>query len=206
MANVPPRLVVGTRGQKCVSLSQMRSFAAELLGRREMSEACLLDHPPITVVAFDALLDPQQDRRPWEFVAGRIIGTTDPTRRHGLIVSNIGFALRQAAGRHGCLAFFGGICVQRSDSGAGVDKPRPDLLVRCGMIEDRNDATDPLAIIEAPRYSRWASTAAKSCGFMSACRCLPTSSCFIRIKCAPSAANGSIRVGEPRRLRGRTTC
>ncbi len=38
-----------------------------------MSEAPLLDDPPVTVAAFDAFLATQGDMRSWELVAGRII-------------------------------------------------------------------------------------------------------------------------------------
>lgn len=112
-----------------------------------MSQA-LLDDPAVTIAAFDAFLDSQEDKRPWELVAGRIVGMTNPSQRHELIVSNVGVALKQAADRRRCHTFFGGMRVQRSDNSAGVDKPRPDLVVRCGAIEDRNYVTDPLVVVE----------------------------------------------------------
>ena len=113
-----------------------------------MSEALVLDDPPVTIAAFDTFLDAQEDTRPWELVAGRIVGMTNPSQRHELIVSNVGFALKQAADKRHCHTFFGGMRVQRSENGAGIDKPRPDLLVRCGMVEDRNYVTDPLIVVE----------------------------------------------------------
>ena len=119
-----------------------------------MSEARLFDDPPVTIAEFEAFLAAQEDKRPWELVAGRIIGMTNPSQRHELIVSNLGVALKQAADKRNCHTFFGGMRVQRSEPGAGpgggggIDKPRPDLLVRCGAIEDRNFVTDPLVIVE----------------------------------------------------------
>lgn len=104
--------------------------------------------PPVTIATFDAFLAGQEDTRLWELVSGRIVGMTNPSQRHELILGNIGVRLKQAADKRGCHTFFGGMRVQRSDLGTGIDKPRPDLLVRCGAIEDRNYVTDPLVIIE----------------------------------------------------------
>ncbi len=55
-----------------------------------MSEAVLPDEPPVTIAGFDVFLDGQADPRPWELVAGRIVGMTDPSTVHEQIVSNIG--------------------------------------------------------------------------------------------------------------------
>lgn len=113
-----------------------------------MSEAALLDAPPVTIAEFDAFLERQLDQRPWELVAGRIVGMTNPNTVHEQIVSNIGLRLKQAADERGCQAFFGGMRVQRSDNQGAIDKPRPDLLVRCGTLTRQNFVSDPLVIVE----------------------------------------------------------
>ena len=43
-----------------------------------MSEA-ILTEPLVTIAAFDAFLDSQQDDSLWELVAGRIVAMTNPT-------------------------------------------------------------------------------------------------------------------------------
>ena len=113
-----------------------------------MSEALLLDDPPVTIAAFDEFLEGQTDARPWELVAGRIVGMTNPNQVHEQIVSNIGVPLKRAADGRGCFTFFGGMRIQRSDSRSGIDKPRPDLLVRCGKLQRQNFVTDPLIVVE----------------------------------------------------------
>lgn len=113
-----------------------------------MSEALLLDDPPVTIAAFDDFLEGQADPRPWELVAGRIVGMTNPNQVHEQIVSNIGVPLKQAADGRGCFTFFGGMRIQRSDNRGAVDKPRPDLLVRCGTLQRQNFVTDPLIVVE----------------------------------------------------------
>ncbi len=113
-----------------------------------MSEAFVLEEPLVTIAAFDAFLDGQADERPWELVAGRIVAMTNPSQAHEQVVSNIGVRLKQAVDARGCQVFFGGMRVQRSENQAKYYKPRPDLLVRCGPLQDRNFATDPLVIVE----------------------------------------------------------
>lgn len=44
--------------------------------------------------------------------------------------------------------YFGGVRVQRSDDTRGINKPRPDLLVRCGPVTTNSFVTDPLAVVE----------------------------------------------------------
>jgi len=113
-----------------------------------MSEALLLDDPPVTIAQFDAFLDGQADDRPWELVAGRIIGMTNPNQVHEQIVSNVGARLKRAADSRGYQAFFGGMPVQRSESRTAIDKPRPDLLVRCGQLQRLGFVMDPLIVVE----------------------------------------------------------
>ena len=108
----------------------------------------LLDDPPVTVADFDAFLAAQGDDALWELVAGRIVAMTNPTETHEQIVANIGAPLKLAMDRRGCRVYFGGVRVQRSNDARGFDKPRPNLLVRCGPASGRNYVTDPLVVVE----------------------------------------------------------
>lgn len=112
-----------------------------------MSEA-ILTQPPVTIGEFDAFLDGQQDDRSWELVAGRIVAMTNSTEVHEQIASNIGAPLKLAMDPKGCRVYQGGIGVQRSDNEQGIDRPRPDVLVRCGRLGTRNFVTDPLVVVE----------------------------------------------------------
>lgn len=121
---------------------------ATMVYRPQMSEGLILDDPLVTIFDFDGFLDSQDDARPWELVAGRIIGMANPTQRHEQIVANVDTALKQVADKRRCQTFFGGMRVQRSSNSAAVDKPRPHLLVRCGTIQNQDYVTDPLVIVE----------------------------------------------------------
>lgn len=112
-----------------------------------MSHAVLTE-PLVTIDAFDAFLDAQRDDSLWELVAGRIVAMTNPTEEHEQIAGNIGAPLKLAMDAKGCRAYQGGIRVQRSDDSRGLDKPRPDVVVRCGPSGGRNFITDPLVVVE----------------------------------------------------------
>ena len=112
-----------------------------------MSEARLLEDPPVTIAGFDEFVEGQADGRAWELVAGCIVSMTNPSQTHEQIVANIGFRVKATADERGCRTFFGGMRVQRSDNRSARDKPRPDLLVRCGPLQAQNYATDPLVIV-----------------------------------------------------------
>jgi Uma2 family endonuclease len=84
-----------------------------------------LTEPPITIAAFDAFLDAQQDDDSlWEPVAGRIVAMTNPTEDDGQIASNIGAPLKLAVDPKWCRAYQGGIRVRHSDDSSGQDKPQ----------------------------------------------------------------------------------
>lgn len=112
-----------------------------------MSEAVQAE-PAVTIAEFDAFLEAQQDDSLWELVAGRIVAMTNPTETHEQIAANIGAPLKLAMDTKGCRAFQGGIRVQRSDRSDGLDKPRPDVVVRCGPFHGRTYITDPLVVVE----------------------------------------------------------
>ena len=113
-----------------------------------MSEAIQAD-PAVTIAEFDAFLDAQQDDALWELIAARIVAMTNPTEAHEQIAANIGAPLKLAMDAKGCRAYQGGMRVQRSDRSDTVDKPRPDVVVRCGPFQGRTYITDPLVVVEA---------------------------------------------------------
>ena len=113
-----------------------------------MSEAPLRDDGPITIWAFDAFLESQQDKRGWELVEGRIVAMTNPSRRHGQIVANLGAPLKIAMDRRNCSVYFGDVHIQRSNDPRGINKPRPDLLVDCTALTNKNNVTVPIVVAE----------------------------------------------------------
>jgi Uma2 family endonuclease len=72
----------------------------------------------------------------------------NPTDFHEKIVGNVGAQLKVVTDQRQCHVFFGGLRVQRSDDARAGDKPRPDLLVRCGPLTGKTYATDPLVVVE----------------------------------------------------------
>jgi Uma2 family endonuclease len=113
-----------------------------------MSEAMRIDDPPVSIAEFDAFVDAQRDDTQWELVAGRIVAMTNPTEIHETIVSNIGVRLAGALDAKSCRVYFGGMRVQRSDNLQGLNKTKPDLVVRCGPPSARTFVTDPLVVVE----------------------------------------------------------
>jgi Uma2 family endonuclease len=97
-----------------------------------MSEA-ILTEPRVTVTAFEAFLDSQPDDSLWELVAGRVVAMTNPSEVHQKIASNIGAPLAIAMNPKGCHVYQGGIDVQRSDHSSGINRTRPNVVVRCGL-------------------------------------------------------------------------
>ena len=112
-----------------------------------MSEA-ILTEPSVTIAEFDVFLDSQQDDSLWELVAGRIFAMTNPTEVHEQIASNIGAPLKLAMDPIGCRVYQGGLGIQRSDNQQEINRPRPDVLVRCGRVGTRNFITDPLVVVD----------------------------------------------------------
>ena len=106
------------------------------------------DDPPVTIQEFDAFVERQANGTHWELVGGSIVGRHRPSTAHEQITGNIGAHLKLAADSRGCQAFFGGIRMQRSDNRDALDKPQPDLLVRCGSLLRSPFVTDPLVVVE----------------------------------------------------------
>jgi Uma2 family endonuclease len=103
---------------------------------------------PVTIAAFDAFVEAQADAALFELVEGDIVMMTNPTEVHEQIVSNIGAPLKLAMDPRGCRTYLGGMRVQRSDDSRDTDKPRPDVVVRCGTVGSRTYITDPLVVVE----------------------------------------------------------
>lgn len=109
--------------------------------------------PRITIAEFNAFLDEQRadDGCRYELVDGEIALMTNPTVRHEDIVANIADRLGPKMRARGCQTYRGGTYVQVNDDVGAIQKPRPDLMVRCG--ETRADPaktyiTDPSVLIE----------------------------------------------------------
>lgn len=107
----------------------------------------------VTIAEFDAFLERQgADARLYELISGEIVMMTNPTRRHERIVANVGTSLKLALDTRGCTTFFGGLRVQANDNSRGQEKPKPDILVRCGPSSPADDlltyVTDPIVIVE----------------------------------------------------------
>jgi Uma2 family endonuclease len=103
---------------------------------------------PVTIEAFDSFVTAQADTTLFELVEGVIVMMTNPTETHEQIVSNIGAPLKLAMDPRGCRTYQGGIRVQRSDDSRDTDKPRPDIVVRCGAVGSKTYITDPLVVVE----------------------------------------------------------
>ena len=77
---------------------------------------------------------------------------TNPTQRHGIIVGNIGARLKFAMVRRGCQSFQGDIRVQKDADRRATDKPKPDVVVRCGPGSPESDLQtyidDPVVVVE----------------------------------------------------------
>jgi len=103
---------------------------------------------PMTIEAFDTFVEAQADAALFELVEGAIVMMTNPTEVHEQIAANIGAPLKLAMDARGCRTYQGGIRIQRSDDSRDTDKPRPDVVVRCGAVGTRTYITDPLVVVE----------------------------------------------------------
>ena len=103
---------------------------------------------PVTVADFDSFVDAQADGYAFELVGGEIVMMTNPTETHEQIAGNIGAPLKLAMDRRNCRTYQGGMRIQRSSESKGTDKPKPDVVVRCGPAGKGTYITDPLIVIE----------------------------------------------------------
>jgi Uma2 family endonuclease len=108
---------------------------------------------PVTIAEFDAFLETRSDD--WDLfdlIAGQIVMMTNPTNRHECIVANIGARLKLAMDRRACRTYIGGTRLQAGHDKGSFNKPRPDIVVRCGKSDAASDrlnyVTDPVVIVE----------------------------------------------------------
>lgn len=102
----------------------------------------------MTIAEFDQFVAVQQDDREWELVAGELVMMSNPTENHEQIAGNIGAPLKLAMDATGCRVYQGGMRVQRSDDNAGKNKPKPDVVVRCGQRQNQTFVSDSLVVVE----------------------------------------------------------
>jgi Uma2 family endonuclease len=85
-------------------------------------------------------------------IDGVIVMMTGPTRRHEKIVVRIGGRLSLAMEKRGCQSFQGGTHVQRNAAPKALDKPKPDIVIRCGPDDSESELLnfidDPVVVIE----------------------------------------------------------
>jgi Uma2 family endonuclease len=105
---------------------------------------------PVTIEAFDAFIESKgDDARLYELIGGVIVMMSNPTEAHEQIASNIGAPLKLAMDKRNCRTYQGGMRVQMSEKTSGIDKTKPDVLVRCGpAVSSRNFVTDPIVVVE----------------------------------------------------------
>ena len=102
----------------------------------------------VTIGEFDAFVAAQADSALFELVDGQIVMMSNPTESHEQIAGNIGAPLKLAMDAQGCRTYIGGMRLQRSADLSGTEKPRPDVVVRCGPAGNATFITDPLTVAE----------------------------------------------------------
>lgn len=105
---------------------------------------------PVTIEAFDAFIETKgDDSRLYELIDGVIVMMSNPTESHEQIAGNIGAPLKLAMDKRNCRTYQGGMRVQLSEKASGIDKTKPDVLVRCGSAAStKTYVTDPLVVVE----------------------------------------------------------
>src|SRR5258708_16283401 len=102
----------------------------------------------MAIAEFDEFVAGLTDEREYELVDGELAMMVNPTETHEQIASNIGAPLKLAMDRRGCRTYQGGLLVYFDDDSSARDKYRPDVLVRCGLSQDKTYVTDPVVIVE----------------------------------------------------------
>lgn len=118
-----------------------------------MQQLLVPKQQPVTIAEFDDYLERQgDDAGLFELIGGVIVMMTNPTQRHQQIVGNIGARLKLAMDARGCRTYFGEMRIQRSDDRKAPDKPKPDVVVRCGPTGPGRDRStyvdDPIVLVE----------------------------------------------------------
>ena len=103
----------------------------------------------VTIEAFDTFVESQADDHMFDLVEGVIVMMSNPTEAHEQIAANISSPLKAATDKRQCRTYIGGMRVQLSEKISGIDKTKPDIVVRSGPATgSRTFITDPVAVIE----------------------------------------------------------
>ena len=113
-----------------------------------MSLATTDEGPPTTIADSDTFVLAQGDGTLWELMAGRIVMMTNLSKNHEQIAGNIGAPLKLAMDQRNCRTYQGGMRVQRAVNARGLDKPRPDVMLRCSEPSNRHYVTNPVIVVE----------------------------------------------------------
>jgi Uma2 family endonuclease len=107
-----------------------------------MARAAPTEDWPRTVEEFEAWHLRQPER--WEFVAGWPRLMAPGSMKHTIIKTNVGFALREALGEHGCTVLVDGAQVLTDEISA-----IPDVLVTCAPLDLTTPViAEPAIIVE----------------------------------------------------------
>lgn len=96
-----------------------------------MSVAHTLPPQSVTAADYDRFLDAYRGTERFELIDGDIALMAPATVTHATIVTNIGSALHNARGRHGCRVYMGDLGSQRTSAADELYRPTPDVIVRC---------------------------------------------------------------------------
>jgi len=102
----------------------------------------------ITIAEFDQFVEKISDASDYDLVDGEIVMMSNPTETHAQIAANIGAALKPQMDRRGCRTYLDSIRVQAGHDSNAHDKYKPDVVVRCGPVENRTYITDPVIVVE----------------------------------------------------------
>ena len=108
----------------------------------------LKPEPRVGIAQFDAFVAGLADAPDYELVDGEIVLMSNPTETHEQLAANIGAPLKLAMNKRGCRTYQGGIRVQADGNVHGINKFRPDVVVRCGPRGTGTCITDPVVVVE----------------------------------------------------------
>ena len=123
------------------------------------------------IAAFDAFLEGVANGKDYELIDGEVVLMGNPTETHEQIASNIGAPLKLAMDKRNCRTYQGGMRVQTTRLSTGMDKYKPDVLVRCGARGNETFITDPVVVVEVLSPSTMDRDRGRKLAFY---KCLPT--------------------------------
>jgi Uma2 family endonuclease len=107
-----------------------------------MAKAAPTDDWPRTVDEFETWHLRQPER--WEFIDGRPWLMAPASMKHTIIKTNVGLALREALGEHGCMVLIDGAQILTDEISA-----IPDVIVTCSEIDlSTSVIAEPTIIVE----------------------------------------------------------